>query len=167
MRTRISLLLLCISLTTVAAFAHGNQRHVMGTVKAISGNSITVRTTGKTPKDVTVLVVASTQFMKSGAAASLQDLKIGDRVVIHAKPNGDKLEASMVDFGKPTMGKMNHWLMRTARPTDAHESGNYRPLPKKGQELRFYCTRAPQALRGRLELPLWTIGLQNGQHETQ
>ena len=53
------------------------------------------------------LVVASTQFVKSGAAASMRDLKIGDRVVIHANPNGDKLEASSVDFGKPAMGKMN------------------------------------------------------------
>jgi Domain of unknown function (DUF5666) len=109
MRTRILFLLLYISLTTVVALAHGNEQHVMGTVTAISGNSITVHTTGKTPKDVTVLVVASTQFMKSGAAASLQDLKVGDRIVIHAKPNADKkLEASMVDFGRPPMGKMDH-----------------------------------------------------------
>ena len=40
-------------------------------------------------------------FMKSGVRATLMDLKVGDRVVIHAKLNADKkLEASMVDFGK-------------------------------------------------------------------
>lgn len=106
-RTCISLFLLFITLATVAAFAHGDEQHIMGTVTAISGNSITVHTTAKPPKDVTVLVVASTQFVRSGAAASLQDLKVGDRVVIHAKPNADKkLEASMVEFGKSANGKI-------------------------------------------------------------
>jgi hypothetical protein len=109
MKLRTLTLLLCISLVTAALLAHGTEQHVMGTVTALSANSITVHTTAKPPKDLTVLIVASTQFMKSGAAASLKDLKIGDRVVIHAKPNADKkLEASMVDFGKPMTGNMNH-----------------------------------------------------------
>jgi|ERR1700687_92291 len=108
MRGRISGLL-CISLATVAAFAHGDEQHLMGTVTTISQHSITVHTTAKPPKDVTVLIVASTQFMKSGAAASLQDLKVADHVVVHAKPNADKkLEASKVEFGKPATEKINH-----------------------------------------------------------
>jgi Domain of unknown function (DUF5666) len=109
MKTRICLFALCISLFTAVVLAHGTEQHVMGTVTALSANSITVHTTANPPKEVTVLIVASTQFMKSGATASLKDLKAGDRVVIHAKPNADKkLEASMVDFGKPMPAKIDH-----------------------------------------------------------
>lgn len=84
----------------------------MGTVTAISANSITIQSTGKTPKTTTVSVVSSTMFMKSAAHVSLKDLKVGDRVVIEAKQNkDDKLEAVSVAFGKPAphadMGTMD------------------------------------------------------------
>ena len=98
----ISIAVLCV---TVVTWAHGNETHVMGTVTKISANSITVRTAARTHKMVTVFIVPSTKFLKSGAEASLKDLKVDDRVVIHAKPNGDKLEADTVEFGKsPHMG---------------------------------------------------------------
>lgn len=93
----ISIAVLCVAVVT---WAHGNETHVMGTVTAISADSITVRTAARTHKMVTVFIVPSTKFLKSGAAASLKDLKVDDRVVIHAKPNGDKLEAVTVEFGK-------------------------------------------------------------------
>jgi hypothetical protein len=79
------------------AFAHGNEKHVMGTVTEISGNSIRVETTAK--NSVTVEVRDNTKFEKSGSPATLKDLKVGDRVVIHASPSGDKLIASEVRFG--------------------------------------------------------------------
>lgn len=93
----ISIAVLCVAVVT---WAHGNETHVMGTVTAISTNSITVQSTGKEAKTTTVAVLSSTKFLKSGAGASITDLKVGDRVVIHAKPNGDKLEAVTVEFGK-------------------------------------------------------------------
>jgi hypothetical protein len=40
-----------------------------------------------------------TKYEKSGAAASMKDLKIGDRVVIHAAKMNDKLMANEVSFG--------------------------------------------------------------------
>jgi hypothetical protein len=89
-------------LLAMASFAHEGNEHVMGTVMAISANSITVQSTGKPPKTTTVSVVSSTMFMKSAAHASLKDLKVGDRVVVEAKQNKDnKLEAVSVTFGKP------------------------------------------------------------------
>ena len=93
----ISLMVLGVAVVTLA---HGNEKYITGTVTAISANSITVRTAARTHKMVTVLVVPSTKFLKSGAQASLNDLKIDDQVVIHAKPNADKLEATTVEFGK-------------------------------------------------------------------
>ena len=49
---------------------------------------------------VTVNVAPSTTFTKSKAAAKVGDLKVGDRVVIHAKEGADeKLVADTVEFG--------------------------------------------------------------------
>lgn len=77
--------------------AHGNEKHVMGNVTAISDHSITIETTSKV--SVTVELSDKTKFEKSGAAATLKDLKVGDKVVIHADASGDKLVANEVHFG--------------------------------------------------------------------
>jgi hypothetical protein len=92
-----SIVVLFIALTSVA-FAHGTYTHVMGTVTKITDTEVTVETTDK---QVTVVKIASnTSFLKGGAAATLKDLKVGDRVVIHAKPIGSDLVAHEVRFGK-------------------------------------------------------------------
>jgi hypothetical protein len=81
-------------------FAHGNEKHVMGTVKAVGADSVTVETAAH--HDQTVQITAQTKFIKSGAPSSLSDLKVGDRVVIHAKAAGDRLQATEVKFGAAT-----------------------------------------------------------------
>jgi len=87
-----------VLLSYALVFAHGNAIHVIGTISAISGESITVETTDKQSK--TVYVSEKTKFTKSGAAATRDDLKIGERVVIHAqKQEGDKLVAETVAVG--------------------------------------------------------------------
>ena len=80
----------------------------MGKVTAISDNSIAVETGAKEPKTVTVAITAQTQFVKSGTAASVKDLKVGDRVVIHAKENGKELVATTVSFGKLAATAKHH-----------------------------------------------------------
>jgi hypothetical protein len=79
------------------ALAHGNEEHVMGTVTKISASSVTVETTDK--KTVEVAVTEKTQFERSGQPATLRDLTVGDRVVIHAGKSGTKLTAHTVKFG--------------------------------------------------------------------
>jgi hypothetical protein len=79
------------------ALAHGNEKHVMGKVTSISDSSITVETTTK--KSVAVEVSDKTKFDKSGSPATLKDLKVGDKVVIHADVSGTKLVANEVHFG--------------------------------------------------------------------
>ena len=91
------------SVLSAIAFAHGNEKHVMGKVTSISDNSITVETTSK--KMVTVSLSTGTKFQKSGSSAALNDLKVGDKVVIHATGPEDKLVATEVRFG--TMSKDN------------------------------------------------------------
>jgi hypothetical protein len=95
--TKVLALLAVVSLATVA-FAHGTDKHVLGTVTKITDTEITVETQ---TKEVQVVKIApDTSFVKSGASATLKDLKVGDRVVIHAKPVGRDLIAHEVRFGK-------------------------------------------------------------------
>ena len=97
MLTKIFALLAIVSLATVA-FAHGTDKHVLGTVTKITDTEISVETQ---TKEVQVVKIApDTSFVKSGAIATLKDLKVGDRVVIHAKPVGSDLIAHEVRFGK-------------------------------------------------------------------
>ena len=71
---------------------------MLATVAAVTENSVTVETVKHT--QVTILMDPSTKFLNSNASASLQDLKVGDGVVIHAKKNADKkLVAAEVKWG--------------------------------------------------------------------
>jgi hypothetical protein len=87
------------------ASAHGTNQHVMGTVTAMSDNSITVQTSQET---ITVYTTPETKFVKSGVPASIKDLKVGDRVVIHAGKMDNKLMAHEVRFGPTETSITNH-----------------------------------------------------------
>lgn len=91
------------------ALAHGNEQHVLGTVSQISNNSITVRTVKG--QMITVEVTGKTEFTKSGNKVALSDLKVGERVVIHAEKNKDRLQAHTVMFGKVAPAAMKHESM--------------------------------------------------------
>lgn len=98
--TLVAVLSLVLASATMV-LAHNGMEHVMGTVSAMTNNSVTVQTVGKDAKSVTVAIVPATKFAKSGAAATIKDLKVGDRVMIEAKDNAqDVLEADTVTFGK-------------------------------------------------------------------
>src|ERR1700730_14708083 len=97
MKTRILILVACISLVAGAALAHGGEEHVIGTVSKITPDSITVKTTAN--KMVTVGVVPATTFKMGKMAMKAADLKVGNRVVIHAKePKEGTLVADTVEF---------------------------------------------------------------------
>ena len=100
MKTKALIFVLSALMLAVASNADNALENVIGTVKAISANSITVETMGKTSKSVTVTVLPSTKFIKDGADMSVKDLKIEDRVVVSVRPNGDKFEAIKVVFGQ-------------------------------------------------------------------
>jgi hypothetical protein len=82
-----------------AVFAHGTDKHVLGTVTKITDAEITVQTQDNQLQ--VVKIAPDTSFVKSGVASSIKELKVGDRVVIHAKPVGNDLIAHEVRFGKP------------------------------------------------------------------
>jgi Cu/Ag efflux protein CusF len=76
--------------------AHGNQQHIMGTVTSISESSITVENGPKQTQ--TVAITDKTKFIQGDARATVKDLKVGDRVVIHAEKQGEKLTATTIRF---------------------------------------------------------------------
>ena len=80
------------------ALAHGNEKHVMGTVARVSPSAITVQTQSKTV--VEVMLAPDTKFTKGNAVATPSDVHVGDRVVIHAVVTADgKLTARAVQIG--------------------------------------------------------------------
>jgi uncharacterized protein (UPF0333 family) len=93
------LLVAVVVLASGIAFAHGKEQHVMGKVTAMTDDSITVQTKAKDP--IIVYTMTDTKYKNSGEAASMKDLKVGDRVVIHAAKMNDKLMATEVRFGAP------------------------------------------------------------------
>lgn len=100
MKARVLVLMVCISLAAVAALAHGGEEHVIGTVSKVAPDSITVKTTAN--KMITVGVVPATKFTMGKMAMKVDGLKVGDRVVIHAKePQEGTLIADTVDFSTP------------------------------------------------------------------
>ena len=80
--------------------AHEGMIHVVGIVMAVSDKSVTVETTDK--KSVEVVLVGTTTYEKDKKAAARSDLKVGDRVVIHAVKLNDALQAHTVEFSEAT-----------------------------------------------------------------
>lgn len=95
-----ALILLITMLLSLAAFAHGDMEHVMGTVVTVTDQSLSVKLTDGTVK--VVLIDGETRFLKGTAAATAKDVVVGSRVVIHAHKHGDSLHAAEVKIGVTT-----------------------------------------------------------------
>ena len=78
-----------------AAYAHNGMEHVMGSIAAISTGNLQVKAT--TGKMTTVVLNASTRWMRGANAIDPSDAKVGERVVVHAKPVDGKLIAAEVE----------------------------------------------------------------------
>ncbi len=89
---------LILACTSVLLHAHGGMIHVMGTITGITDTSVTVETTDK--KTVQVLLRDTTTFLKGSKPSNRTEMKVGDRVVIHAVKVKDSLEAHEIRFSK-------------------------------------------------------------------
>jgi len=87
-----------------AAFAHGDKKHVLGTLDKINSGSVIVKQ--RDGKLVEVKLTADTVYLvrsgKEDKPARFSDMSIGDLVVIHASPKGQTLEADEIKFSSPT-----------------------------------------------------------------
>ena len=85
------------SLLGSLAFAHGGMEHVLGTVTAVTDHSLSVKTRDGVAK--TVEFDGETKFVKGDAPATIKDVQVGNRVVIHAHKNDNSLHAAEVRIG--------------------------------------------------------------------
>jgi hypothetical protein len=90
-------LLICALLLGSLTFAHGDMEHILGTVTAIDEHSLSVKTRDGATK--TVELDSETKFVKGDGAATIQDVRVGIRVVIHAHNKGNSLHAAEVKIG--------------------------------------------------------------------
>jgi hypothetical protein len=104
MTTKLCGLLAIAALMASVALAHGDKKHVVGTLEKINADSVVVKTPAG--KSVEVKLVATTMYISHAGnddkPAKLADLAVGDRVVIHATPKGETLEANEVKFSAPS-----------------------------------------------------------------
>lgn len=103
MKLRSLAVLVSVALLAGAALAHGDKKHVVGTVEKTSADSVTVKIADGTSVEVK-LVATTTYISRTGNVdkpAKASDVVVGDRVVIHATPKGDTLEAAEVRFSAP------------------------------------------------------------------
>jgi hypothetical protein len=92
--------LLAFVIAATGLSAHGDKKHVLGTIEKINPASIIVKTGDG--KSVEVKLASSTVYISRVASgdkpAALTDLAVGENVVIHATPKGDQLEADEIKF---------------------------------------------------------------------
>ena len=76
--------------------AHGGGPHLKGTVSAISAEQITVE--GEAGRPASAKITPETRFVRGKATGKREDLKQGDRVVVHTRKQGDALEALEIHY---------------------------------------------------------------------
>ena len=87
-------------LFALPTFAHGDKKHVIGTIEKVSPESVMVKT--QDGKSVEVKLASTTMYVnKDGKPAKFVDVAVGQRVVIHATPKGTDLIADEVRFAAP------------------------------------------------------------------
>ena len=83
-----------------AALAHpGHDHKLMGTISAIDGNKVVVKTTDG--KDMTFQVIPTTSFKKGKQKGIQSDLKVGLRVVVNIGDGVEPLKAKEVQYAAP------------------------------------------------------------------
>lgn len=109
----------CLSLGFLAA--HNGMEHVTGTVAKISDTSITVHTTAG--KMVEVAFDAKTTYTKASQPFAKADIKVGERVVVHAAGEPGKFVAHIVQLGVAAKGAAPHG--HDERPAAEHNKAEH------------------------------------------
>jgi hypothetical protein len=95
------LAIVSLALLPTIATAHGGEEHVTGTVTKISDTSVTVKTTaGKTVE--VAFDAKMTTYVRAKQPIQKTDIKVGDKIVVHAMEVNEKLVAHSVELGAAT-----------------------------------------------------------------
>ncbi len=86
---------LSVALTALLS-AHDDAPHIRGTIVSATDTAIVVKPT--TGANQTLTVGSDTKVLRGKTAASLKDVKVGDRVVVHTMKHGSQLMAEEIDL---------------------------------------------------------------------
>ena len=87
-------------LAPAATFAHpGHEHKLLGTITAINGNKVSMKTTEG--KDTVFTVTPLTTFKSGKAKGAQSDLKVGLRIVVNAGDGAEPLKAKEVQYTAP------------------------------------------------------------------
>src|SRR5882672_2789209 len=92
------LAILSLALLPTIATAHGGEEHVTGTVTRISDTAVTVKTTAGKAVEVG-FDAKMTTYQRAKQTIQKTDIKVGDKIVIHAMEVNEKLVAHSVEIG--------------------------------------------------------------------
>jgi hypothetical protein len=96
MKRTIVAIVLLFDLGAAALLAHGGGPHLKGTVSSIGADQITVA--GTDGRSAVVKITPQTEFVAGKAAGKREDLKEGDRVVVHTRKRDGGLEAIEIRY---------------------------------------------------------------------
>ena len=94
MRSTMILALVGALFTPAFPRAHEAGLHARGTIKEITPHQVVVAT--KEGKDQTYALGADTKFFRGEAPALREDIRTGERAVVHARRDGEKLHATEI-----------------------------------------------------------------------
>ena len=101
-----------------AALAHGNKKHVVGTIEKINADSVIVKTTEG--KSVEVKLAVTTVYIQrieqTDKPAKVSDLAMGERVAIHATPKGETLQADEIKFSPGSAARATAAVEKKPKP---------------------------------------------------
>lgn len=100
--TRLLLATLAVTvLVSASPLAHpGHDHKLMGTITAIDGNKVSMKTTEG--KDTTFQVIPTTSFKRGKQKGAQSELKVGLRVVVNVGDGKEPLKAKDVQYTAPT-----------------------------------------------------------------
>jgi len=101
------LVLSTITLCAWTAYAHeGHIHHVLGTIAAIHGQTLSVKEIDGKP--VSVHLDDETKYRRGDAVAAVDDLKVGDRVAIDATGDETNFTAEVVHLAPSPAAAHSH-----------------------------------------------------------
>lgn len=100
MRTFVTLVAVVVA---APAVGHENGSRALGIVENVSAERIVVETADGHP--VAFTITKDTRFVRGDEPIRLEDVKPGQRVVVHGKRLGEELQAVRVKVGAPATKK--------------------------------------------------------------
>src|SRR6266498_5398564 len=103
MRWNAKVVTLVAALAAAPATAHEKGGRVMAVVESVTTERLVVKASDGHP--VEFAVTKETRFSRGERPARADDVRVGDRVVVHGKRAGERLEAVSVKLGAPAAAK--------------------------------------------------------------